>query len=74
MTEAAAETTVKKQKRKMRDAYIARLTISIPLDMADPDCLKKAVEAVGKIEAGMPAGAVVDVAANIGKLPDAGLT
>lgn len=60
--------TPAKPKVKRRDAYIARVTISIPLNMADPDSLPKAIKAVADIKDKLPADATVKIDAGLGKI------
>lgn len=57
-----------KTKTRRKDAYIARVSISIPLDMSDATSLAKAIEAVQGIKSAMPAGAQVEVTASLGKI------
>lgn len=47
----------KATKKKRSDALVARCTITIPLDTANPDSYANAVKAVSAIEKTLPAGA-----------------
>lgn len=58
----------KPAKTKRRDAYIARVTISIPLDMANADSLAEAIKAVAAIKDAMPDGTLIEQTASLGKL------
>lgn len=64
----AIATATKKPKRRMRDAYVARLTISIPLDMTDPTSFGSAAEAINKLGIGLPTGSKFESEARIGKV------
>lgn len=71
-TDTTAADTTRKPKKKWKDAYIARVTISIPLDSANlAASLKAAEEAVGKIKDGLPAGAIIETTSSMGKIPEA---
>lgn len=58
----------KPAKTKRRDAYIARVTISIPLDMANTDSLAEAIKAVASIKETMPDGTHVAQTVGLGKI------
>lgn len=60
--------TAKEPKKKRADAYIARLTIAVPLDMSNADSLAHAIGAVKAIEATLPAGSTVEIAGSLGKV------
>ena len=64
------QTPATKAPRKTRqNALITRLTISIPLDMADPESFGKASTAIAKIKDNLPAGSTVEtVSATLGKM------
>lgn len=64
----AAPAPVKAPKKKRQDAYVARLTISIPLDMTSADSLAGAIKAVQGIKDAMPAGALVEISGSLGKI------
>ena len=65
---AAAVPDPKPAKTKRKDAYIARVTISIPLDMTNADSLAAAIKAVAAIEATLPAGASFKSEGSLGKI------
>lgn len=50
----------KPPKTKRKDAYIARVTISIPLDPLDRDAYNKAVDAIDGLAAELPTAATVE--------------
>jgi hypothetical protein len=50
-------TPAKKPKQKRSDAYVARLTVTIPLDMTKPECVADALKAIAAIGKSLPAGA-----------------
>lgn len=72
MTTAHAQTqlpaSVKATKKRRTDAYVARLTISIPLDMANADSLAAAIKSVAAIEATLPAGSAVQLSGSLSKI------
>lgn len=51
-------TSTKPAKKKRHDAFVARVTITIPIDLADPDSVPSAVKAVAAIEKTLPEGAI----------------
>lgn len=55
-------------RRRRTDAYVARITARIPLDMTNGQSLVDAMDAVKAIKDHLPAGTVVEVAAGMGKL------
>lgn len=55
-------------KTKRSDAYIARLVVSIPLDLKDGQSYAKAVEAVAKIGITIPNAMIDVIAASLGKM------
>jgi len=60
----------KSAKKRRAEAYVARLTVSIPLDMKDADTLAQAITAVAKIKDTLPPGSVVEtISASFGKMP-----
>ncbi len=68
-TQPEPVTTTKAPRKPRRDAYVARLTISVPLDMADSETLAKAVKAVAGVNGNLPHGSTVEVAsAGLGKM------
>lgn len=68
MPDTTESKPAKATKRKLIDAYKATVTISIPLDMSDPQSFAKAAEAVGKIKDGLPVTARVESSATLGKI------
>lgn len=63
-------TPAEKPARKVRfDAYVARLTISIPLDMADPKSFETAATAVAGLSKHLPDGTKIESMATLGKMP-----
>lgn len=64
----AAPEAPKQPKTKRRDAYVARINITIPLDMANADTLSEAIKAVNAIEATLPAGSTCEVFGTLGKV------
>lgn len=61
----APEPTARKRRT---DAYVARITAKIPLDMTNGQSLVDAMDAVKGLSAHLPAGTVLDVSAGMGKL------
>lgn len=66
--EQKPQTAQKKTKRKMKDAYVAAVKITIPLDMTDPQSFATAAEAIRKLSTDLPPGAVFESEARIGKI------
>lgn len=62
--------TDKPKRTRRKDAYVAILTVKIPLDMTNADSLANAIKAIQGIEATLPAGSTVDGFGNakLGKL------
>lgn len=58
----------KPAKAKRRDAYIARATITIPIDTLNAESLASAIKAVRAIETTLPAGSSVELSATLGKV------
>lgn len=72
-TPAAAPTPAKPAKKKHVSAYVAKITIRVPLDMMDPDSYPNAITAIGKIKDALPAGSTVEtVSTAFGKMEAAG--
>lgn len=68
MTPAPA-TAPTKTRQARKDAYVVRLTISIPLDMKNADSLAEAIKAVAAIKDALPSGATVEsTSASFGKM------
>ncbi len=64
------QTPAPKATRKPRqDAYVARLTISIPLNLSDPKSFENAASAVAEISKVLPEGTKIESAASFGKMP-----
>lgn len=60
--------TPAKTRTARKDAYIANIKVKIPLDMTNAATLTNAVEAVQSIKGNLPAGAIVEVTASLGKI------
>lgn len=58
----------KAPKVKRRDAYIARITVTVPVDMTDAQTLTDAMDAVKKIKDSLPANATVEMTAGMAKI------
>lgn len=57
-----SETASKKPKQKRNDAYVARLSVSIPIDASNPESFSDAVKAVDAMTKSLPEGAKVTFA------------
>lgn len=67
MTNAAPAAA--KPRKKRTDAYVARATISIPIDSSDPASFQKAVEAIDGLLAELPSGSTMEFASrSLGKM------
>lgn len=55
-------------KTKRTDAYVVRLVIQIPLNLADPSSYSDAVKAVAELSTGIPGATVETVSASLGKM------
>lgn len=67
---APAILPVRAPKKRRAEAYVARLAVSIPLDMKDADTLAQAIAAVAKLKDVLPPGSVVEaISASFGKMP-----
>lgn len=59
----------KAPKKKRKDAYICRITVSIPLNLDDSTAYSKAVEAVDGLLPELPAGSKIEFASRgLGKI------
>lgn len=61
-------TPTPKPAKRRKDAYIARATITIPIDTLNAESLATAIKSVQAIQATLPAGSNVDVSATLGKV------
>lgn len=68
MTAAPATPAPKPTRTRRTDAYVARITIAIPLDMNNADSLAGAIKTVAAIEATLPPGATFKSEGSLGKI------
>lgn len=68
MTETASTPATPAPRKRRSDAYVARITITIPIDLSKPEVLTEAQKAVVGIEKTMPAGATVKIEAGMAKI------
>lgn len=61
-------TTAAPARRKRAAAYVARITVTVPIDMTDAETLARAIEAVKGLGKHLPAGASVKIDATVGKV------